>query len=100
MRRILIENARRKQELKHGGDRQRVILDYAAPVTHASPEHLVALDDALSCLEQEDGVAAQVFKLRYFTGLTIEQAAESLNISRATAYRHWTFARAWLKSQI
>jgi RNA polymerase sigma factor (TIGR02999 family) len=100
MRRILVENARRKRELKHGGGLHRVSLDHAAPVTHASPEQLVTLNDALSCLEQDDPTAAQVFKLRYFAGLTIEQAAESLGVSRATAYRHWTFARAWLQSQL
>ena len=53
-----------------------------------------------ACLEQDDPAAAQVFKLRYFAGLTVEQAAESLGVSRATAYRHWTFARAWLQSQL
>jgi len=100
MRRILVETARRKRELKHGGDLHRVNLDHAAPVTHASAEQMVALNDALSCLEHDDPAAAQVFKLRYFAGLTIEQAAESLGVSRATAYRHWTFARAWLQSQL
>ena len=100
MRRILVENARRKQELKHGGHLQRVNLDQAAPATNASPEQLIDLDDALSQLDQDDPHAAQVFKLRYFAGLSVEQAAESLGISRATAYRHWTFARAWLQSQL
>jgi RNA polymerase sigma factor (TIGR02999 family) len=100
MRRILVENARRKQELKRGGGLHRVDLDYAAPITHASPEQLVALDEALSHLDQDDPTAAEVFKLRYFAGLTIEQAADSLGISRATAYRHWAFARAWLQAQI
>jgi RNA polymerase sigma factor (TIGR02999 family) len=100
MRRILVENARRRKEQKHGGGLRRVNLDHAAPVTHVSPEQLVALDDALSRLDQDDANAAQVFKLRYFAGLTIEQAAEALGISRATAYRHWTFARAWLQAQL
>jgi RNA polymerase sigma factor (TIGR02999 family) len=100
MRRILVENARRKQELRHGGDLQRVTLDHAAPVATASPEQLIDLDDALSQLDQADPNSAQVFKLRYFAGLSVEQAAESLGISRATAYRHWTFARAWLQSQL
>ena len=100
MRRILVENARRKRELKHGGGLHRVSLEHAEPVTNTSPEQLVALSDALSHLEQDDPAAADVFKLRYFAGLTIEQAAESLGVSRATAYRHWTFARAWLQSQL
>ena len=100
MRRILVENARRKRELKHGGNLQRVDLDHAAPVTNASPEQIVTLNDALSRLEQDDPAAAEIFKRRYFAGLTVEEAATSLGISRATAYRHWTFARAWLQSQL
>src|SRR5205085_4346223 len=89
MRRILVENARRKQELKHGGGLNRVDLDHAAPVTNASPEQLMALDDAIRQLDQDDPEAGQVFKLRYFAGLSVEQAAECMGISRATAYRHW-----------
>ncbi|MHC4401577.1 MAG: ECF-type sigma factor [Planctomycetota bacterium] len=100
MRRILVENARRKQQLKYGGGLQRVDLDHAAPVTNASPEQLLALEDALSQLDRDDPTAAKVFKLHYFAGLSMEQAAEVLSVSRATAYRHWTFARAWLQSQI
>jgi len=100
MRRILVENARRKQQRKHGGGLQRVDLDQAAPVTNASPEQLLALEDALSKLDQDDPTAAKVFKLSYFAGLSVEQAGEMLGVSRATAYRHWTFARAWLQSQM
>jgi RNA polymerase sigma factor (TIGR02999 family) len=100
MRRILVENARRKQELKHGGGLNRVDLDHAAPVTNASPEQLIALDDAIGQLDEDDPEAGQVFKLRYFAGLSVEQAAECLGISRATAYRHWTFARSLLQSQL
>ena len=99
MRRILIENARRKRELKHGGGLGRVELDDAAPVTHATPEQLLALDDLLNILEQEDPRAAEVFKLKYFGGFSVDEAAEHLGISRATAYRQWTFARAWLQSK-
>ncbi|MGI9516901.1 MAG: sigma-70 family RNA polymerase sigma factor [Pirellulaceae bacterium] len=99
MRRILVEVARQKQQLKRSGGRRRVELDQAAPVTNASPEQLLELDDALSRLEEDDPTAAQVFKLQYFAGLSVEQAAEALKVSRATAYRHWTFARAWLQSQ-
>src|SRR6478752_2321736 len=73
MRRILVENARRKQELKHGGGLNRVDLDHAAPVTNASPEQLIALDDAIGQLDEDDPEAGQVFKLRYFAGLSVEQ---------------------------
>jgi RNA polymerase sigma factor (TIGR02999 family) len=100
MRRILVENARRKQQEKFGGGLTRVDLDHAAPVANASPEQLLALEDALSVLDQDDLMAAQVFKLHYFAGISMEQAAEVLGVSRATAYRHWTFARAWLQSQL
>ena len=100
MRRILVENGRRKLELKYGGGMLRVDLDHAALVTTASSEQLVALDDALRVLEKDDPEAAEVFKLKYFAGLSVEQAAEALGVSRATAYRHWTFARAWLQSQL
>ena len=100
MRRILVESARRKQQLKHGGGMQRVDLDQAAPVSNASAEQLLALEDALGKLDEDDPTAAKVFKLHYFAGLSVEQAAELLGVSRATAYRHWTFARAWLQSQM
>ena len=77
-----------------------VDLDQAAPVTNASAEQLLALEDALCKLDEDDPTAAKVFKLRYFAGLSVEQAADLLGVSRATAYRHWTFARAWLQSQM
>ncbi len=100
MRRILVESARRKKELKYGGGFSRVDLVHADSVTNASPEQLIDLDDAIGQLEREDPNACDVFKLRYFAGLSIEEAAESLGMSRATAYRNWTFARAWFKSQL
>lgn len=100
MRRILIENARRKQRLKHGGDRQRVNLLDQDLATHDSPDELLALDGALAKLALEDPTAAQLVKLRVFTGLSIEQAAELLGFSRATAYRHWNYARAWLRCEV
>lgn len=100
MRRLLVENARRKRQPKRGGDLQRVDLDGVAPVSDASPETLLMLEDALSQLDQDDPSAARIFKLRYFAGLSVEQAAEALEMSRASAYRHWTFARAWLQAQI
>ena len=95
MRRILIENARRKKNLKHGGGRQRVDFDDAAALDDSSDD-LIALDEALAKLAAEDPAKVDLVKLRYFAGLSIDQAAEVLGISRATAIRHWSFARAWL----
>jgi RNA polymerase sigma factor (TIGR02999 family) len=101
MRRILIEGARRKKRLRHGGGRQRVdLLDQELADVHASPDELLALDEALIQLAMEDATAAQVVKLRYFTGLSIEQTGEILGFSRATAYRHWNYARAWLRCEM
>jgi RNA polymerase sigma factor (TIGR02999 family) len=95
MRRILIESARRKMSLKRGGDRQRIELDDVAALNEDSSD-LIALDGALAKLAAEDSTKAELVKLRYFAGLNIDQAAEVLGISRATAVRHWSFARAWL----
>ena len=100
MRRILIENARRKKRVKHGGDRQRVDLLDQDLAIHDSPDELLALDAALTNLAAEDPAAAQLVKLRVFTGLSIEKVAEVLGFSRATAYRHWNYARAWLRCEI
>ena len=100
MRRILVENARRKQRAKHGGGIQRVDLrDHDIP-DRAPPDEIIALDDALTLLAAEDPEAAQVVQLQFFAGLSVEQAAQSLGISRATAYRQWAFARAWLRCSI
>jgi RNA polymerase sigma factor (TIGR02999 family) len=98
MRRILIDIARRKNSLKHGGDRQRVDLDGAlvANDDDTSADDLIALDEALERLSKKDKVKADLVKLRYFAGLTIEQTAEILSISPTTAKRYWAFARAWL----
>ena len=100
MRHILVDNARRKRRVKHGGGRHRVPLDDAVPAPPASEDDLLALDEALTRLAAEDPEAAQVVQLRYFAGLSVEEAAESLGMSRATAYRHWTFARAWLLQEL
>jgi len=100
MRRILIENARRKKSLKYGGDHRRVELDNAAVPVEEGPDELIALDEALAELAAEDFTKADLVKLRYFAGLSIDQAAEILGISRATAIRHWSFARAWLFQRI
>jgi RNA polymerase sigma factor (TIGR02999 family) len=100
MRRILIENARRKKADKRGGQRTRVSLDRVEAVAVAPPDELLALDEALERLGRHDPTAANLVKLRYFAGLSMEQAAQALRISSATAYRHWTFGRAWLHSQL
>jgi RNA polymerase sigma factor (TIGR02999 family) len=100
MRHILVDNARRRRRVKHGGGRQRVPLDDAVPAPPASADDLLALDEALARLAAEDQEAARVVQLRYFAGLSVDEAAESLGISRATAYRHWTFARAWLLNEL
>ena len=99
MRRILIESARRKSADKHGGAHRRVeIGEIDVPV--CEDERWLILDDALSRLSQEDAAAAEVAKLRLFAGLNADEAAEVLGISRATAFRHWTYARAWLQSRM
>ncbi|MCP4251527.1 MAG: sigma-70 family RNA polymerase sigma factor [bacterium] len=100
MRRILIENARRKQRLKHGGGRQRFELDEADLVGAAPTIDLLALDEALAKLAAEDQVKADLVKLRYFAGLTVAQSGELLGISRATADRHWAYVRAWLYEEV
>ena len=96
MRRILIDNARRKKRLMHGGDRKKVTLNEAEFVIDAPSDDLIALDEALKKLTIEDPVKAELVKLRYFAGLTVEEAAKMLKISRATADRYWSYARAWL----
>jgi RNA polymerase sigma factor (TIGR02999 family) len=100
MRHILVDNARRKRSAKHGGGRRRVPLEEAEPAAPASPDDLLALDEALTRLAAEDPEAARVVQLRYFAGLSVEEAAEALGMSRAAAYRHWTFARAWLLEEL
>jgi RNA polymerase sigma factor (TIGR02999 family) len=100
MRRILIDNSRRKRRIKRGGDRQRIdLLDRELAIDDLSDE-LLTLDEALTKLAVEDPTAAQLVKLRVFTGLTIERAGELLGLSRATAYRNWNYARAWLRCEI
>jgi len=100
MRRILVENARRKARLQHGGEFARVDLKEADLVTSLPPDELLALDDMLAALAKHDPSAAQLVKLRYFAGLSVEEAAEALGLSRTTAYRQWTYARAWLFAQL
>ncbi len=100
MRRILIENARRKKSEKYGGDRERIDLADAISASDSHAEDLLLLDDALSLLVREDPSAAEIAKLRLFTGLSVEETADALGISRATAFRHWTYARAWLQARL
>jgi RNA polymerase sigma factor (TIGR02999 family) len=100
MRRILVESARRKSRLKHGGDLQRVDLDEQDVPVRPPPEEILALDQALTRLAAEDAAAAELVHLHFFAGLSIEEAAEALGVSRATAYRHWAYAKAWLRCEI
>jgi RNA polymerase sigma factor (TIGR02999 family) len=96
MRRILIDTARRKRTHKHGGGRQHVNLEAFPDLTMRPADDLLALDDALTRLSQEDPVKANLVKLRYFGGLSVQQAADALGISRATADRYWAYAKVWL----
>jgi RNA polymerase sigma factor (TIGR02999 family) len=102
MRRILIDIARRKKSLKYGGDRRRNDLDKAVLATDdkASADNLIALDEALEKFARKHKIKAELIKLRYFAGLTIEQAANVLDISHATAERYWDLARSWLRLEI
>ena len=96
MRRILIENARRKQRLRHGGNRDREDLEDVMLAIEIPPDELLEINDAIETLQRRDGQTAQLVKLHYFTGMSIDQAAEMLGISRRTAFRDWAYARAWL----
>ena len=100
MRRILIEQARRRQAEKHGGGRRRVELEGIELPAHARADEVLVLDEALSGLTREDPDAAEVAKLHLFAGLSVEDAATALGVSRATAFRHWTYARAWLQARL
>lgn len=100
MRRILVENARRKKRLKHGGEVERVELDAVELPTHMASDDLLALDEALEELKRQDPIKSELVTLRYFAGMTIEEAADVLQISRTTAHRYWTYARAWLHGRI
>jgi RNA polymerase sigma factor (TIGR02999 family) len=100
MRRILVENARRKRSGKHGGDLVRQDLDDIQLAAPELCEDLLALDEALNRLAAKDPVKADLVKLRHFAGLTIEEAAQALGISMTTANRYWAYARAWLHQDI
>ncbi|MCU0782614.1 MAG: ECF-type sigma factor [Verrucomicrobia bacterium] len=100
MRRILIDNARRKRALRHGGGAERVDLDGLDLAASVDDEQLLALHEALDRLAAHDAVKAELVKLRFFAGLTIEQAAQVMGFSEPTAKRHWAYARAWLYREI
>ncbi len=100
MRRILVERAREKAQVKRGGNRVRVELGDVAVVSNATDDDLLALDQALEQLEQQDARKGEVVRLRYFAGLTVERVAEVMDISPRLVNKEWTFARAWLKRQI
>jgi RNA polymerase sigma factor (TIGR02999 family) len=100
MRRILIGNARRKHALKRGGQAQRVGLDAIELADQPADDKLLAMEDALIRLTDKDPVKAELVKLRYFAGLTNQEAAGTLGISTATAERYWAYARAWLQQEI
>jgi len=100
MRRILIENARRKQRLKRGGEFQKAEMHDNCLAIEPPSDDLIALDEALTELANTDRVKAELVKLRYFAGLTLDEAALVLEISPTTAKRHWSYAKAWLYKKI
>jgi RNA polymerase sigma factor (TIGR02999 family) len=100
MRRILVESARGKARLRHGGNWLRVDFEEFDPVTSVTPDQLLSMDEALLRLSAEDRLAGELIQLRYFAGLSLGQAAVALGVSPATAYRHWAYARAWLRTEL
>jgi RNA polymerase sigma factor (TIGR02999 family) len=100
MRRILVDNARRKLTRKRGGQREPVDVNLIAAKFDSRPEDLLLLDDALTRLQAEHAAAAQLVKLRVFAGLSAAEAAAALGLPRTTADRHWTFGRAWLNAHL
>jgi RNA polymerase sigma factor (TIGR02999 family) len=100
MRRVLIDRARQKRAAKRGGGRKTLDIDAVDVATRADPEQLLAIDDALAKLARQDPAAARLVELRYFGGLTVDEAGKALGMSTATAYRHWKYARAWLHGEL
>lgn len=100
MRRILIDQARRKRRPKHGGDRKRVDLNQSLSLSESCHDDLLALDEALEKLAHEEPAKANLVKLHYFAGMSLEEAGLVLGISQRTAKRHWGYARAWLYAAI
>ncbi len=99
MRRILVENARRKAAEVHGGGRKRVEVSEGDWLSRAAPDEIVAIDESLARLALEDAAAGEVVKLRLFAGMSIDEAGRCMGISRSSAYRHWAYARAWLLAE-
>jgi RNA polymerase sigma factor (TIGR02999 family) len=100
MRRILVESARRKGRQKRGGGLARVDLEDAEMACRLPPENLLALDEALARLATEDPVKARLVALRFFAGLSLDEAAKALGVSAVTAKRYWRYARAWLHREV
>ena len=100
MRRILVESARRKRSLKRGAAAQREELDESHLVAEAPSDEMLAVDEALDLLAKEDSTCAELVKLRYFAGMTMDESAAALGLSLRTAERLWTYSRAWLRSKI
>ena len=100
MRRILVERARHHKRIRHGGEQQRVELDDIAPAPQPEFEDVLAIDQALTRLEQLDAMKAKIVLLRYFAGLTIEETAAAIDMSPATVKNEWAFARAWLHNAL
>jgi RNA polymerase sigma factor (TIGR02999 family) len=100
MRRILVEKARRKKQRKHGGGLHRVELTEDAIASAQPPEDVLAIDEALHRLAAQDATTAELVKRRYYAGLSVEEAGQTLGLSRAEAFREWTYARAWLRNAL
>jgi RNA polymerase sigma factor (TIGR02999 family) len=100
MRRILVERARRKKRIKHGGRFARVELNDAAAKLEPAPDEVIVVSELLDSLGEQHPLEAQIVKLHYFAGLSISEAGRALGLPRSTAHRHWTFARAWLHEAI
>jgi len=100
MRRILIERARGKATARRGGDWKRIDFERFDPINAVTPDQLALLDETLERLFAIDQTAGELVKLRYYAGISLDQAADAIGISSATAYRHWSFARAWLRGEL
>lgn len=100
MRRILVDNARRKRAVRHGGQQQRVEMPELASAVAETDDKVLAVNEAFERFAAIHPSRAELVKLRYFVGMTLEQAAEALGLSERTAKRHWAFARAWLHEEI